>query len=309
MVQRGRAIGVELRLATVQGVLLHGLSVRRAAELHGISRQTVWRWVRRYRSAGAAGLAEISRRPQSSPARVSEDLEVSVLKLRRERAWGAGRIGASLALPGSTVHRILCAHGINKLRVPRKQYPRYEMDFPGELIHVDTKQLVPLRSGARGDYLFAALDGYSREVFLRVFPRADSAASTDFLEWLLEAVPYPLQAVMTDNAWVFTMRFSAHPQRECPFQRMLRQYGVEHRTTKPYHPRTNGKVERFFGTLGRELLRVIRFRDNTHRREEIQHFGAYYNLNRPHSAIRFNAPTPYRIQYFQSSPDVAYVSE
>lgn len=309
MGQRGKGIGDELRSATVQGVLFHGLSVRRVAELHGISRQTVWRWVRRYQSAGATGLAENSRRPHSSPARVSGDVEAAVLKLRRERAWGAGRIGASLALSGSTVHRVLCAHGVSKLRVPRKKYPRYEMDFPGELVHVDTKELVPLRSGTGPQHLFAALDGYSREVFLRVFPRANSAASAEFLKWMLSEIPYPLHAVMTDNAWAFTMRFSAHPQRECPFQRMLGQNGIEHRTTKPYHPRTNGKVERFFGTLARELLRVVRFRDVAHRSEEIRHFGAYYNLNRPHSAIRFNAPTPYRIQYFQSSPDVAYVPE
>ena len=71
----------------------------------------------------------------------------------------------------------------------------------------------------------------------------------------------------------------------------------------------SGGVERFFGTLGRELLRVVRFRDAARRSEQLQHFGADYNLNRPPSAIRFNAPTPYRIKYFQSSPDVAYVSE
>lgn len=309
MGQPGRSVNSELRIATVQAVLEYSMKVSDAAALHGISRQTVWRWVSRYRAGGSADLCEYSRRPHTSPTRVSEEVEAEVLKVRKQRGWGPGRIGANLGLSASCVHRILCRHGLNKLKVPRKKYPRYEMDFPGELVHVDTKELVPLRSGTGSQHLFAALDGYSREVFLRVFHRANSAASAEFLEWILSEIPYPLHAVMTDNAWAFTMRFSAHPQRECPFQRMLHREGIEHRTTKPYHPRTNGKVERFFGTLGRELLRVVHFRDVAHRNEEIQHFGAYYNLNRPHSAIRFNAPTPYRIQYFQSRPDVAYVSE
>lgn len=309
MGQPGRSVNSELRIATVQAVLEYSMKVSDAAALHGVSRQTVWRWVRRYQSGGSAGLTENSRRPHTSPTRVSEEVEAEVLKVRKQRGWGPGRIGAKLGLSASCVHRILCRHGLNKLKVPRKKYPRYEMDFPGELVHVDTKELVPLRSGTGPQHLFAALDGYSREVFLRVFPRANSAASAEFLEWILSEIPYPLHAVMTDNAWIFTLRHSAHPRRECPFQRMLHREGIEHRTTKPYHPRINGKVERFFGTLARELLRVVRFRDVAHRSEEIRHFGAYYNLNRPHSAIRFYAPTPYRIQYFQSLSDVAYVSE
>ncbi len=309
MGQRGISGSTDLRMAAVRAITEEGVGIAQAASLFGVSRQSIWRWVSRYREGGEPGLKEISRRPASSPVQACREKEDAVLKLRQDRAWGAARIGSRVGLAGSTVHRILREHGISKIQVPRKKYPRYEMAFPGELVHIDSKELVPLRAGMRPEFLFAALDGYSREVFLQVFPRADSASSSEFLEWLIDTIPYRLCGVMTDNAWAFTMRLSAHPDRRTPFQNLLERNGVEHRLTKPYHPRTNGKVERFFGTVGRELLRVVRFHDSAHRRDELACFGSYYNLVRPHSAINHHSPTPYRIQYFQANPDVTYVSE
>lgn len=309
MARPGESVGGEVREKVVKAVVVHGVKVSDVAKAHGLSRKTVWKYVRRYGEGGEEGLRECSRRPHHSPSRISAEAEGAILRLRGERGWGAGRIGAVLRLSGSTVHRVLREHGVSNLTPPRRKYPRYEMSFPGELVHVDIKQLVPLRTGSKPEHLFAALDAYSREVFVRVFPRANGEASEEFLEYMLATVPYSIHAVMTDNALVFTMRRSAHPDRECPFQRSLRLEGVKHLLTKPYTPRTNGKVERFFGTLDREFLRVMHFTGGRHRREALLEFTSYYNHERPHSAIGFCPPTRYRIQYLNSVSNVTDVSE
>lgn len=90
---------------------------------------------------------------------------------------------------------------------------------------------------------------------------------------------------------------------------ILRLREIKRLVTRPYTPKTNRKVERFFGTLERELLRLVRFSNLCHRREALSRFASHYNLIRPHSAIGFSAPTPYRINYFNSLPDVAYAPE
>lgn len=239
----------------------------------------MWNYMRRYEQGWDEGLKEHSRRPQNSPARISGAEEGEIMRLRSDYGWGAGRIGAVVGLSSSTVHRVLGENGMCGITLPHKKYPRYEMTHPGELIHVDVKQLVSLRTGSQPEHLFAALDAYSREVFVKVFPRVNGAASQEFLDYVLAEVPYGIQAMMTDNACIFSMRRSGNPERECSFQRALRLKGIEHLLTRPYTPRTNGKVERFFGTLERELLRVVRFSDLYHRREALIRFVSYYNLH------------------------------
>lgn len=301
MAQRGKSVAAETRLQIVQAVRIHGMRVNDVAIAHGLSRKTVWQFLRTYDADGADGLEAASRRPKSSPQRKSADLEALVLELRQENGWGAAHIGAKVAASGSTVHRILTEHGLSNLNPERPKYPRYEMSRPGELVHVDIKQLVPLRTGQDPQHLFAALDAYSREVRWMLMDKANGAASLQFLEYILASTPFQIEAILTDNGLAFSMRRSAHPERECPFQRLLREREIDHRLTKPYTPRTNGKVERFFGTLGRELLRRVHFRDALHRREATAAFMDYYNLERPHSAIGFSCPTPYRVHYFQST--------
>lgn len=301
MAQRGKAVAAETRLQIVQAVRVHGLRVGDVAVAHGLSRKAVWQFLHAYDCEGTDGLQVGSRRPKSSPQRKSAELEATVLTLREENGWGAAHIGAKVAASGSTVHRILTEHGVSNLNPGRPKYPRYEMSRPGELVHVDIKQLVPLRTGQDPQHLFAALDAYSREVRWMLLDRANGVDSQEFLEFVLATTPFPIEAVLTDNGLVFSMKRSAHPERECPFQRVLRERNIEHRLTKPYTPRTNGKVERFFGTLGRELLRRVQFRDKLHRREATAAYMDYYNNERPHSAIGFNAPTPYRVHYFHSN--------
>jgi transposase len=114
-----------------------------AAEM-GISRATGYKWVRRFREEGEAGLDDRSSRPGSTPHRTPTEVEAQVLELRRARKLGPARIGPILGAPASTVHRILVRHHLNRLawidRPTGTVIRRYERDRPGELIHVDVKK-------------------------------------------------------------------------------------------------------------------------------------------------------------------------
>ena len=178
-----------------------------AAEL-GVSRQTAYRWVRRFRAEGAAGLRDRSSRPRSSPARTSSDREQAVLDARRSLRFGPLRIAAFTGVPARTVSRILNRHGVPRLadcdpltgapiRAARTTAKRYERARPGELVHLDVKKLGRIPDGGgwrahgrseqvkgRGigyDYVHVAIDDHSRIGYAEVLPDEKGATAAGFL--------------------------------------------------------------------------------------------------------------------------------
>ena len=89
-------------------------------------------------------------------------------------------------------------------------------------------------------------------------PIAPSRVATDFLEQVLAQLPYRVEAVMTDNDLVFTMRFAFHSDRQTRFQQACRSLGIQHRLIRPHTPASNGKVERFIKTIDDECFAVHR---------------------------------------------------
>lgn len=110
------------------------------ASAMGVSTGTVYKWRRRYREQGLAGLQDRSSRPANSPARTPADTEARVVQLRRERRT-MDRIAQETGVSRATVGRILARHGLNRWRdlEPSEPVVRYERDRPGELIHIDIK--------------------------------------------------------------------------------------------------------------------------------------------------------------------------
>ena len=182
-----------------------------AAEL-GVSRQTAYRWVRRFRAEGAAGLRDRSSRPRSSPARTSSDRELAVLDARRSLRFGPLRIAAFTGVPARTVSRILNRHGVPRLadcdpltgapiRAARTTAKRYERARPGELVHLDVKKLgrIPDGGGWRVDgpdtikhhhdtraklgfdYVHVAVDDHSRLAFAQALPDEKGPTCAAFL--------------------------------------------------------------------------------------------------------------------------------
>ena len=112
------------------------------ASTMGVSASTVYKWRRRYRTEGPAGLQDRSSRPTASPRKTPADVEAKVIALRKERRI-YHRIAAETGVSRATVGRILTRHGLNRWRdlEPAEPVRRYERKNPGEILHLDIKKL------------------------------------------------------------------------------------------------------------------------------------------------------------------------
>jgi transposase InsO family protein len=278
-----------------QGVTLTALSAE-----FGVAREVLSRWWTRYAADDLAGLQPRSRRPRTSPTQLARPLEQRILRLRGQRL-SAARIAHAVGVGHGTAQRVLQEHGVNQLpRPPRAKAKRYEKQRPGELVHIDFKYLPALRN-ARHDFEFAAVDDFSREAVVWITTESTSAAATAFLEQVAATLPYPIEAVLTDNAFAFTMRHAQHADRRTRFQQACTSMGIAHHLLRPYAPQSNGKVERFFRTVNDECLHVRPLFTFAARDRAVEHFVWYYNHERPHFSLAGMTPVGRRQLYFRQA--------
>ena len=277
-----------------------GKSLSALSRETGIARPLLSGWWQRYQHWGRAGLEPRSRRPGRSPKQLPAALPDQILQLRA-RGWGPARIALALQIGRSSVHRVLCKLGRNRLRptMPRV-FRRYEKSRPGEMLHVDLKYLYRWENTAR-EYAYAAVDDFSREAVACIRPQRSSKEAAFFLEEVLQSLPYRVETVMTDNDLIFTMRFGPHAQRKTYFQEACRRLGVRHWLTAPHHPQTNGKVERFFRTLDEECFLIREPGCSELRKQDLHQFVWYYNHQRPHLGLHGLTPIQRREAYFQQA--------
>ena len=296
---RGVAYDPVLR-AKLMAMHDEGVSLTALSSEFGIARQVLSRWWNRYTVDDVAGLRPRSRRPHASPTHISATMIGRVLRLRAQRrsvVW----IARELDLGHGTVQRLLEEHGVNQVPRPARPKPRrYEKQRPGELIHIDVKYLPALRN-ARNDFEFAAVDDFSREAVVWITTDQTSVAATRFLERVAAALPYPIEAVLTDNAFAFTMRHALHAERQTRFQQACQTLGIAHHLLRPYAPQSNGKVERFFRTVDDECLHVRPLFTFTARSRAVEKFVWYYNHERPHLSLGGMTPIDRRKLYFRQA--------
>jgi transposase InsO family protein len=275
-----------------------GKSLSELSRETGIARSLLSRWWQRYQREGRAGLQPRSRRPERSPNRLAAAIEEQILQLRK-RGWGPARIASVLHIGHGSVHRVLSVHGRNRLRLPQPRiFHRYEKSRPGELLHLDLKYLYLWRNCSR-EFAYAAVDDFSREAVARIRPNRSSPDAAAFLEQVVETLPYRVESVMTDNDLIFTMRRTRNPDRKTRFQQACKSLGIAHWLTKPLHPQSNGKVERFFRTLDDECLRIRDPGCSELRIKDLEEFVWYYNHQRPHLSLHGLTPVQRREAYFQ----------
>lgn len=291
---RGVAHGPEIR-SFLMGLHARGRSLTDLSREFDIPRQVLSRWWQRFQREGLAGLEPRSRRPTHS-ARTSRAIVRRVFQLRRKRL-GPARIAALVGISAKTVHRLLVAAGQSRLPRPaRRPSKRYEKSRPGELVHVDIKFLPALRN-ARYDYEFAAVDDFSREAVVKVATDGTTQSATHFLEQVVATLPYRIEAVLTDNAMAFTMRYAHQRHRLTRFQQACDSLGIAHLLIRPRQPQSNGKVERFFRTVDDECLALQTRWTFQHRNRAIDRFVWFYNHQRPHLSLNGMTPVQRRNSY------------
>jgi transposase InsO family protein len=307
MAQANARLTPRARLDLVQQVAA-GWSVAEVARQFRVSRATVTKWVRRSREQGRAGLSDRGsaphRRPRLTPPQVAE----RICAVRRATGWGPHRIAWALRVPRQTVYVVLRRAGLSRLaslhRVTR-QVVRYERERPGELLHLDVKQLgrIPdgggkrfapgcaeTRSGpharrSRGvEYLHVALDDHNRYAYVEALPDEGGPSTAAFLARALEhfrARGVWVERVLTDNALAYRSR---------AFTAVAETYRVRLKRTRPYRPQTNGKMERFNQILQAEWSYARRYRSNEERLTELPRWVYRYKYRRPHGGIAGAVP-------------------
>ena len=291
---RGRAYSVDFRLAMMK---LHaqGHGFATLSRETDVPRDVLRRWWQRYQREGVAGLTPRSRRPHRSPRQVRPETEAQILTLRKQEL-GPARIALQVPVSVPTVYRVLVRHACNQLHVPvPRVVQRYEKSRPGELVHTDLKYLPTLEN--RDEFEFAAVDDFSREAVVWIAGTRTTRAATAFLERVLSALPYRVEAVMTDNDLAFTMRFAYYRHRLTRFEQACRSLGIQHRRLRPHAPESNGKVERFIKTIDDECLARTQPPTCAARVGAVDDFVWYYNYQRPHLSLGGLTPIQRRLAY------------
>jgi transposase InsO family protein len=267
----------------------------------GTSASTVYKWWRRYRAEGLAGLLDRSSRPIASPNRTPDGVEAKVIALRKERRI-YHRIAIEVGVSRATVGRILTRHGLNRWRdlEPAPPVRRYERDRPGEMIHIDIKKLGRFnkvghritkdrtgQSNSRGigwEFVHVCIDDHSRLGFADIMPDEKKESATAFLKAAIAwyaSLGIIIERVMTDNGSCY---------RSKAFKKTCAALGLRHIFTKPYTPKTNGKAERFIQSSLREWAYARAYENSGKRARELPHWLHHYNWHRPHAGIKGKAP-------------------
>jgi transposase InsO family protein len=288
------------RALLVGRVLDEGWSVSEASVAAGVSRRTAYKWIRRFETEGQAGLFDRSSRPHSSPTATSRRKRRRFEQLRRRR-WPLWRIASDQGSSIATVSRCMKVVGLSRLKLlePIEPVVRYEREVPGELIHIDTKRLGKINgighritgvrthgkanSGQGWDAVHLAIDDHSRVAFARI--KVDETKES-CVQFLRESIAFyaslgvRVEGVMTDNGAGYKKTYDL----------ACADLGIKHLRTKPYTPKTNGKVERLVQTSLREWAYARPYRSSALREAALQPFIHHYNWHRPHSALAHQPP-------------------
>lgn len=284
----------------VEAHLREGRSVAELAATHHVHPSWIYRLLARYAAEGEAGLVPRSRRPLSSPTAIGPKIENEIVLLRKQLAEegfdaGAQTIQVHLArrfgsTPSqSTIVRVLRRRGFitpEPRKRPRSSYIRFAADLPNECWQANMTHYT-LRNG-RGVEIVNVLDDHSR---LCVASRAVPVArATDVVEFFqaARAVYGTPAALLSDNGAIFT---ASYRHGKVALETELERLGVTFKHSRPYHPQTCGKVERFHQTMKKFLARQDPARSLATLQAQLDRFVAYYNDERPHRALGREDPT------------------
>src|ERR671935_2157900 len=285
-------------------------SLAAAAEAAGVSERTAYRWLKRWREEGEAGLLDRSSAPKSIPHRTRPD-RVEVISKLRKLFMTAAEIAEVLGMALSTVSAVLKRIGLGKRSrlTPPEPPNRYERRHPGELVHVDIKRLGRISSRGAGhrvlghrasqysrridgrltkitgfEYLHVLIDDHPRLAYAEVLDNLTAERAAGFLRravaWFA-ARGVRVQAVMSDNGAAYISALYA---------RTLHELGLRHLRIKPRRPRTNGKAERLIKTLLNEWAYARIYGSSAERTTALPLFLDRYNYRRPHGSLGHQPP-------------------
>lgn len=308
---------MEIKRNFVQEALKPGGNFSLLCQSYGISRKCGYATLKRYRDSGEQGLSHKSRKPKRSPHETSVEIVKQILEVRKDNPkWGARKIREYLFRQGlsempseKTLTRILNRYGcINpEESAKHKPYIRFEHAHPNDLWQMDFKGY--FKVGEKDCHPLTLLDDHSR-YSLAIVSCANEQKETVIQALIKVFREYGLPKRMTmDNGspWGY-----ASDQRYTAIDLWLIRLGIRVSHSRPYHPQTQGKLERFHRTMKLELLSDYYFDNVEHAQEGFDWWRKKYNEERPHEAIGLAVPQDRYHKsdraYPEKLPDIEYDS-
>ena len=309
---------VSMREEFIARVTAKLMSISELCREYKITRRTAYKWLKRFDEDGVMGLQDRSRRPCRMPLRIKDSVKELILRYRdKYPSWGAKKIKQVLLNDGynglpslSSFNRIFLHEGrvLPTESEKRKQFLRFEKQSPNELWQMDFKGHFEMVEGAC--HPLTVLDDCSRfSICLKACVSESEFAVRKALEAAFYQYGIPIAMTMDNGS----------PWKGYPKQRLsnltvwLMRLGIKVGHSRPRHPQTQGKDERFHRTFKEEVLKYHNFQSLT---EAQKHFDAWreiYNYIRPHEALNMKCPgerySPSNRRYTEKLPAIEYRSE
>lgn len=279
-------------------------SYRSLADQYGVSISTIHHWKHR------SDPNDRSCAPWNIRYAISPSEEVMILFLRK--------IGLTLdeildnleeinpSLKRITLYRLLKRHGVNRDAKVKKKHSSFKEYDPG-FIHVDHFRLPRLDKKKR--YCFVAVDRATRMVLLQVYEHKSAASARDFLKRCLEFFPFKIRKLLTDNGKEFTQkhfknRYGTQVKKTHAFESLCNEKEIEHRTTRPYTPKTNGLVERMNGLIQEQTVKRYRYASVQLMLDSLDQWMVFYNFHRKHRQIGRKTPYEKACEWYQTNQNL-----
>ena len=282
---------------------VEGANMSRLCDRFGVARKTGYKWLKRFREEGKAGLGDRSRRPLRMREPTSSEMESKVLSLRAEHpCWGGRKIrrrlqdlGEQQVPAASTITAILHRHGQISAEesLKRQEFSRFERSAANELWQMDFKGQFKM-TNARWCYPLTVLDDHSRySLVLAACGNQQRATVRGHLQQAFQRYGLP-EAMLMDNGSPWGVPHVRGGYTRLGVWLMDLDVAVLH--GRPYHPQTQGKEERFHRTLSQEVLQGRSFVNLADTQSRFDPWRAMYNQIRPHEALKLDVPASrYRV--------------
>jgi transposase InsO family protein len=309
-----KVITMEQKLAAVlvREAAGYAVSVTEVCANLQISRQTYYRYRRRFQAEGLEGLAPRSRRPLTTPTLTDPATVELIVRARKELAeegWDNGAIsvrsrllsqGVSAPPAARTVHRVLVRAGLvdpEPRKRPRSSYRRFQFPATDDCWQIDAFEY-HLAGGVQV-VVFELLDDHSRyQVGNLAWPKEDTIGAWKCLSTAINHYGKP-GMLLSDNGLAFSGKRIGSVVL---VEKNLLALGIKPITSRPYHPQTNGKNERGHRTARKWLARQPLAADLAQLQEQLDTYRQAYNHTRPHQALDGDTPAVRRLAGTRHSP-------
>lgn len=285
----------------IKPILDKEIAIKDMVKVCPFSERTLKYWLARFREYGLPGLENQSRRPKSHPNETPIRIKEEVIALRKETKLCAKKLSWELKDQGIHLHRNTVGKIIKQEGLVRKYRSRKARPYPkrsfkaGELVEIDIKY-VPKRLKNRRYYQFTAIDCATRWRLIRIYEEQSNRVAIDFLHEIIKQFPHRIMAIKTDNAAVFTNRYTGYlKSRDILNPRLhaldleCQRLNIEHYLIDPGKPAQNGRVERSHRTDQEQFYNRVNFRSIKMLQYKIRLWNMHYNDTR-HCAL--NGLTP-----------------